>query len=227
MVLSELQSLFDAYMSRVPALITEKVIGNYVHHAITVNELPPKMISPMIGDVIHNLRSSLDLLACECVRNNGGKDDEVLFPFCDDPAYLETMIKRRRIDRAAKPVIDLIRCLKPYKGGNAALRAVHDLDIQDKHTAIIPSIGLINGPGMAMTLSLNDTLVGRIAGGAAMIGNGIVGRNGTFPLPIKLVFHHASPFPDHEVFKTLQSLCEEFSGVVDAFELCCFGTVSK
>lgn len=227
MVLSELRASFDSYMSRTPAIITEQVVGEYVQHAITINELPPKMISPMIGDVIHNLRAALDLLACECVRINGKSDEKVYFPFCDDPAFLDDMIKNKKLDRASPAVIDLVKNLKPYKGGNQALRAVHDLDIQDKHSAIIPSLGLISGPGMAMTLSLNDTLLGTIAGGEAMIRDGVEGRNGTFPLPIKLVFPAMSPFDNLDVFETLHRLNEEFSRIVDSFELCCFGTISK
>lgn len=227
MVLSELEALVDDYTSRAPATITEQVVGSYIHHLMALHELPPLMISPMLGDIIHNLRSSLDLLACECVRINGNSDEKVYFPFCDDPSYLDDMIKKKRMDRASPAVVDLVRSLKPYTGGNAALRAVHELDIQDKHSAIIPAIGIAKNPGGAIGLDMADTVIGEFASGLTLIRDGVKPRNGVFPLPFRLVFRHNSPLADHEVFQTLHRLTEDFSGIVDSFELCCFGTISE
>ena len=98
----------------------------------------PKIFSVIIGDVLHNLRASLDLLACELVRLNGASDKGVYFPFCHDEASLDRTIHERHLDRAAPDVVNTIRSLKPYRNGNVKLRAIHDLDIMDKHQTIIP-----------------------------------------------------------------------------------------
>jgi len=61
--------------------------GNY---ALTfrVQEKEPYYLPLIIGDVIHNLRTALDILACELVQLNGGNADDVYFPFCDEGIIL-------------------------------------------------------------------------------------------------------------------------------------------
>lgn len=34
--------------------------------------------------------------------------------------------------------MDLLKAQKPYRGGNEFLRSIHDLDVLDKHSALIP-----------------------------------------------------------------------------------------
>jgi hypothetical protein len=53
---------------------------------------------------------------------------------------LDDMIRRRHFDRAGTDAVALLRSLKPYHNGNAALRVIHDLDIRDKHQALIPNV---------------------------------------------------------------------------------------
>ena len=60
------------------------------------------------------------------------------------------MIEKRHINRAAPEVVQIIRSLKPYKGGNEALRAIHDLDIFDKHKTIIPCLGITDIPDLEL-----------------------------------------------------------------------------
>jgi hypothetical protein len=69
---------------------------------------------------------------------SGESTKEVKFPFCDSPDKLDFFIKERKLSRAGPEVVALVKSLKPYKGGNTALRAIHDLDIRDKHEALTP-----------------------------------------------------------------------------------------
>jgi hypothetical protein len=85
----------------------------------------------IIGDAIHNLRTALDLLACDLVRLNGGNIKKVYFPFASEGDNLNKRIKERKIHRAGPDIVQIIKCLKPYKGGDNALWAIHDLDITD------------------------------------------------------------------------------------------------
>jgi hypothetical protein len=140
--LKELESEVTAYFSRKPmVLVVEKPKGfeQLGSHSWTVRfrEPVPKHIAPVIGDVVHNLRASLDLLACDLVRLAGKSTKEVKFPFCDNPDKLDFFIKERKFYRAGPEAVALLKTLKPYKGGNIALRAIHDLDIRDKHEALI------------------------------------------------------------------------------------------
>ncbi|MDQ0421128.1 hypothetical protein J2045_002155 [Peteryoungia aggregata LMG 23059] len=100
----------------------------------------PDDVPLALGDSIHNLRTSLDLLACDLVRLNGASANKVYFPFSHDKEGLEHQIKNKNFDRAADEVVELLRGLKPYRAGNVLLRALHDLDLLDKHQMIIPAV---------------------------------------------------------------------------------------
>ena len=47
---------------------------------------------------------------------------------------------KKNFDRAGPDAVRLLRTYRPCTGGNATLRALHDLDVQDKHQAFIPAI---------------------------------------------------------------------------------------
>jgi len=83
-------------------------------------EGPPESLGAIVGDVIHNLRSALDLSACELVRSVGQSDEDVYFPFSRTPEDLDLMIERRHLDRAGRDAVNLVRGLKPYRNGNQA-----------------------------------------------------------------------------------------------------------
>jgi hypothetical protein len=107
--------------------------------------VPPEMLC-VVGDAIHNLRSALDHLACALIYVNGSKPSpKVEFPILDGPI---TTAKREarfagKVEGMRKEVIDAIRDIKPYQGGNDALWRVHRLDVIDKHDVLIGGIGNI------------------------------------------------------------------------------------
>jgi hypothetical protein len=155
--IAELAAGIGAYLGRCPFHLIVEPFSAAPHlqmHAWTmrISEPIPFILSPILGDAIHNLRSALDLLACDLVRMSCANDKGVLFPFCENAADLGDMIKRRRLHRAGRDVVDVLMSLKPYKGGNAALRAIHDLDVDDKHKALIPAIGAAVTPPFGLQL---------------------------------------------------------------------------
>lgn len=90
------------------------------------------------GDVIHNLRSTLDHLAYALVI--AGTDHEptdgVGFPIAKDKATYES-IKARKVQGIRPEAVELIDSLKPYDGGNATLWKIHQLNIIDKHRSVL------------------------------------------------------------------------------------------
>ena len=188
----------------------------------------PDKISLIAGDAIHNLRASLDHLACDLVRLNGNTAEGTYFPFAKDADGLETQIKEK-IKGASPEIHQIIRALKPYKrenGGNAALRALHDLDIADKHVALTP---------MLSTVGLNDVVIVNDNGfffGPFTIqifpekGAGFV----EFPLGAKIQIHgepkltaeialaEGQPFEHEPLFKTLHQLVDLVDGIIKTFE---------
>jgi hypothetical protein len=116
---------------------------------IHVIEDAPLTLSAMIGDAIHNLRTSLDHLAHNLVLLNQGNTHNVYFPFCNTETELDKVIKDRHLDQAGPGVVNIIKMIKPYRGGNDLLRLLHDLDIIDKHQLLLTTLSFIGLPNMS------------------------------------------------------------------------------
>jgi hypothetical protein len=96
----------------------------------------PDEFSVVFGDAVHNLRTALDILANDLVALCGAIPKEVYFPFAKSADEIEGQIAKR-MKGATSDIIDIVRNLKPYKGGDEILRALHDLDISDKHICLL------------------------------------------------------------------------------------------
>jgi len=154
--IGDLQGRVSAYLLRKPIYLRIDHDLGFAHGkkwTVHVREGVPIDLAPIIGDAIHNLRSALDLLACELVRANGQSDARVEFPFAETEAGLHVKIKRRHMDRASAAVQAKILAWAPHKGaaGNSLLCAIQDLDIMDKHQALIP---VMSSVGVAPIIGL-------------------------------------------------------------------------
>ena len=151
--LKEFETAATAYLNSKPCAIVVEPFPGGLHESMGTQSwnarirkpVPPKF-SAMIGDFIHNLRTALDLLVCDLVTINGKSAKEVYFPFCATAAELPRMIRDRKIYRAGADVVTLIESMKPYTGGNIALRAIHDLDVTDKHHTLLPVLAAASVP---------------------------------------------------------------------------------
>jgi hypothetical protein len=192
---------------------------------VHVSEEVPLDFAAIIGDVIHNLRSALDLMACELVRANGQSDDDVHFPFANSATELDEMIEKRHMNRAKPEVIALLKSVAPYKGGNIALRAIHDLDIMDKHQELLPTLGMINAPEIPGQGTLR---VGPIRDGTGIAALGIdsmlpIGHRRMGEFSLQFPMHHVSPvglkeapLGGLEIIPTLKRLANLVEGYVEA-----------
>lgn len=200
--ITEFEESIPHYLATNSAKASATVEGNTVKWAFEYTGSPAEW-GPIVGDVIHNLRSALDLAAVECVRLNGGDDREVYFPFAGEEASLDKMIFKRGLGRAHPSVVSFVKSLRPFKGGNALLRALHDLDVQDKHHAIIPTGVSYSGPIISLW---NDAGEPEIS---------VVGDPNT-PSQISFVFPAGTAFAGHEVIPTLHEFVGLVDGIVDA-----------
>lgn len=195
---------------------------------IHVREEVPPEFSAILGDCIHNLRASLDLLACEIVRLSGNGDDDVAFPFSKSAATFETTLKERKLTRAIPAAIALLRMLKPYHGGNNQLRAIHDLDIMDKHIMLIPTtdmVGMPNylgGPELKLGERVGPIREGLTAQAPADITPHLrIGgqSRGTFSLHFPDVVHSGAPAPlaGQEIIPELVRLANLVESIIGQF----------
>jgi hypothetical protein len=114
-------------------------MGDLVYRVEVDDEVPAmlKRSSLIIGDSIHNLRSALDLLACQIVEDNGGTVKRSTgFPISESREEFETS-GLKKINGASEDSIKLLWKVRPYKRGNEALYCLHRLDIADKHRLLL------------------------------------------------------------------------------------------
>lgn len=120
----------------------------------------PLRISVFVGEIVHNLRSSLDHLVCAlALMNSGEYRRSNQFPVCDTYEKFQSSQKRGYLKGVGSEAFKLIQSLQPYYTGDPEknpLKVLHDLNVMDKHrilivlvTAIIMGDRLMVSPGDA------------------------------------------------------------------------------
>lgn len=134
--IDELKVALDGFISKKPfkAFFIARPDGPSIRIEWDGIGLEPGAI---VGDCVHNLRTALDLMASELARINGESDAGVYFPFADTEFGVMEMVGRKKFDRCGDDAVRLLVGFAPFKGGDEMLRGLHDLDIQDKHRALI------------------------------------------------------------------------------------------
>jgi hypothetical protein len=206
-------------------------------HAWTVRlrKNVPLEFSAIIGDAVHNLRSALDLLACDLVRLNGNSTKGVYFPFSTDASGLKRQIRDKNLDRAGPDIVALVISLKPYRGGNLALRGIHDLDVQDKHQALIPVANVVDAPGGILMFGGRPNKIpnwqslvtrdGQVIVMMPAVGNLSVGDE--IAASFTLAFAETEPMAGREVVEALHELAELVAGILETFKTHCEGSDDK
>lgn len=239
--LSRAKKHLDELAERIEVFVNSKPFNMYIRTFPDRNPsflfgmigpIPPD-VSLVYGDAVHCLRAALDLLACDVVRANHNSADQVKFPFARDAGGLETQIKRSNFDKASPPAIDLLRQTAPYWKGNDALRALHQLDLQDKHQMVLPTYPMIHvsrvvldwGPGTGVVFE-NNTFGPDLEIGIPAIPNDVSVEG---DITVKIVFDQNAPEPLRykDLLKTLKGFHDMVSGIIESFELLIMGTATE
>jgi len=195
--IAELEAFRASYLANDPVTGKINVKANALDVIWKPTGLEPGAI---LGDAIHNLRAALDLMASEMARRNGKSDKNVYFPFSASKESLDDAIRQRCFHKAGKDAVALLRTFEPYRGGNEALRMIHDLDIRDKHSALIVA-GLSVGLDFEVTYNIHDPGAGRVR---------------VFFDTYDWYFPDA-PLKRKPVIETLKKLVELVDGIIEAF----------
>jgi hypothetical protein len=137
-----LQAKIDAWLNDAPYTLFGDLDSKPGEKIIRLRnvKLIPAIINAEAGVILHSIRSSLDILAVALAERNGATGPkDVYFPVWKDVAAFtnprdKTIEKIKRLSTADQAVI---KDLKPYKGGNDYLFALHDLDITRKHRRLV------------------------------------------------------------------------------------------
>jgi len=184
----------------------------------------PCEIPLIIGDAIHNMRTALDILACEIISLSGGTPSKwASFPIRETRQELEGAINGE-IKIAGPDIVDIIlNAIKPYRGGNDSICALHSLDIADKHRLLIPIISVaalkrVNikaGPA-----TFTDCTFGVGADGVLNI-LGMPAKfeiQGTAQPSFNILFDKDQVFEGEPVVPTLKQLSELVFSIIDTIE---------
>lgn len=224
---SEVERELSQFAEREPYQIIGRTstLGRQTYE-VGLKEPFPDSIPLAIGDAIHNLRTALDHMACDLVRLNGKSTKGVYFPFAADANALNDQIKAKNFHRAPAAAVALLRHLQPYKSGNRALRAIHDLDVHDKHELLIPVVHGVRPGRIVIGDPDNPT--------ATLVGNSFYGKGPIFrvqeglpvrteePLqPMILFAPHLETIGRAHVVESLKELCNLVHGVINQFEAVC------
>jgi hypothetical protein len=190
-----------------------------------IREHVPADFSAMVGDVVHNLRTSLDLLACDLVRLNGKVPNGVYFPFSGSAGDFDKIVRERRMDKASPEVLQILRSLKPYKGGNEMLRAIHDMDVSDKHKALIPVVHAATIPPLTLNIGGNITPIPQWDSYVTTDGHKMLIMPSMFnvplgtviPVSLRVVFGPEDVLAGHEILIALENLTQLADRIVNTF----------
>ena len=199
--IDELESLLNDYNNDEPFLAKLDYANNPPSVVIEWKGIGYDAMA-VLGDAIHNLRAALDLLASELARINGKSDRNVYFPFAATVADFPMAITNRNFGKAGSDAVALLHTFAPYRGGNELLRAVHDLDIEDKHTSLLET-HKTNDFEFEVTIDPANPLESKLDSF----------KTG----PIQHHFSNDSPLPEKPVIETLREIQKEVSRVIEAF----------
>jgi len=101
----------------------------------------PNDLSVRAGEILHNLRSSLDQMLAEIVRRISQRSEaRVEFPFGTDFGKFEVALRKQ--DKLPADAAKMIRELQPYEGGDSLLWLLHLTNRLDKHRMGLVPINL-------------------------------------------------------------------------------------
>lgn len=112
------------------------------------NRVPtvPAVLSAIIGDAIHNLRVSLDHLACQLIiATDGTPSNATVFPIHEVPPAPDRYGRTRPqispgVPKKLREVLDEVQPYKRAKPAHHELAVLHRLDISDKHRELLVAV---------------------------------------------------------------------------------------
>lgn len=151
----------------------------------------PLHIRAIAGDVIQNLRTALDYLACAIVPSPTNRTYFPILKQAPTPDQIKAAFDGK-INGASQFAIDEIAGLKPYKGGNNILWRLHELNKRDKHNLLVATQASISrfklGGGFGYRESTPDI--------AEMLANILIPVKGGCPLKEGGQFFIDAPSPE-------------------------------
>jgi hypothetical protein len=136
----------------------------------------PETLAPIIGDVVHNLRSALDIMMFDLISEGVPEDKRrfISFPFWRSES---TKAKAMQYVEPNPRIASLVNAWEPYPGGRSRLYALHEMWNADKHRSIIPMMGGVE-----------------FSQGQALFGHSLNGEPLIDPFPVRKQVRDGRPY---------------------------------
>ena len=150
---------------------------------VKLKQTLPTSYSLVVGDIIANIRSSLDYLAVELSKEINGKPKRVYYPFCSSEEEFDVKSRSVFLKNFTREAIHKIKLTEPYKDGDIAFWALNKIRNHDSHNFLLPasSIGAVS---LLSNITVENAKVGFMIGMGNDLSNGIplsnLGTNGTW-----------------------------------------------
>jgi len=203
---------------------------NHLRFEIHEERFPKNDLALMIGDVVHNLRSALDLAWYEVVFNGEGTPTKwTRFPIRDTSEELmgplTAALKEKMISLAVAKLI--LETIKPHSAGNIFLWGLDDLNIRDKHQLLIPVLKLMRFLGIRLEnekgkLIYPDQLWFMDASCSIRLREAddmLVTIKDKGRATATILFDLGIPFEGEAIIPTLHRISEAVAGTIEAFEI--------
>ena len=168
---NSLHDEISKFVKNNPCVIEIDVDPQTGDETIDVGQAPrfPRRWSPIVGEIAHNIRSSLDYLVGVLVREAGGEPNRHnAFPISKTESdYLRPgkggiTYRDSRLRGLPDNIKERIDALQPYKRGDLAhadaLLVLRDLSDREKHRAPQTAYVWVNLPGRALSFPTDDEI---------------------------------------------------------------------
>lgn len=197
-------------------------------YRVQLGASPPLRWGAITGDVLHNLRSSLDILwrhVFPSGQRGSRKDGLPIFECAED---LEARF-RRPLQGGRQTAMQVLKALKPYRGGNELLWWLHTLANEDKHNVLIPvahavyelRLDVFGGGSQAVSFKPISAGSGHaVQDGTEILRVPFQWLRGVYVEPeitFTIAFGEVGPAQHQPIVATLYQLLGVTEGVVEAF----------
>lgn len=107
-------------------------------YEVRLTQALPKAVTIRVGSIIHEVRSSLDELACRLAERNGQTVDKVYFPISKNQKVFDSD-GLQKIKKLSAQDQAIIIAMQPHGDANPVLFGLHDFDRTRKHQRLLAS----------------------------------------------------------------------------------------
>lgn len=229
--ITALREIIATYTHKIPYKINTDVnLGNGRYGIeLTLIKDPPNEISIISSEIVHHLRSSLDVLSCSLAKTNGATNiSSTYFPFAGSRDGFESNSTQKKIKLLSPDHIKIIHSFKPYKGGNDLLWSLNQLSNTDKHRMIVPIGGMSPSVNMNLVAKPLGTIPHKFSIPKAMsplekstvifIYPEGLQFEGDITVLFDITFRNTDPIECQPVITVLNELSSLVKRIVEAFE---------